>query len=77
MKGMVAIFSDKQLDFEKTLADYNIQNEAVIYFWDKSKVASEHVFVEEDPGDKFFAFNFDGSNTISDIKKMVEEKTGW
>ena len=76
-KEMFGISSDKQLDVEKTLDDYNIQNEAVIYIFIKSEVVTEYIFVEEDPSDRFFAFRCEYSHTIGDIKKMVEDKTGW
>jgi len=76
-KEMFGISSDKKLDVEKTLDDYKIQNEAEIYIFIKSEVVTEYIFVEEDPGDKFFAFRCEYSHTIGDIKKMVEDKTGF
>ena len=74
---MVAISSDRQLDVEKTLADYNIQNKTVIDIWHKCEVATDYVFVEEDSGDRFFVFEFDDSHTVGDIKTTVKDKTGW
>ena len=44
-----AILSDKRLDLEKSLIDYNIQNGTVIQFWQKRGTKHNHVFAEEDP----------------------------
>ena len=67
------IFKGKQLEGNKTLSEYNIQNQSVLYLVLKNLI---QIFVRLADG-KELTLNAYPSDTIATVKKKIQEKEGY
>ena len=69
------VFSRYQLENNRNLSDYNIQNESTITLLSKLKGGSMQIFIKTLTG-KTITLDVDASDSIENVKQKIQDKEG-